>query len=210
MKNRLQKAIACASILITATALRAGTEYSSKAPIAPPPPPPVDSGPYLEITGGALWLQGVGDVDFETGWGINGEIGWRFPFGFSVGLNSGYYNADIESFKIHDVRIDGDLDLVPVMANATYRVTLVDRLSFYVGGGAGVMYSNLDVSASGHGAKFEGSEDGWDFAIQGRAGLAYDICPHGSITVGYRYIRDFIGGDDISGHVLEGGFLFKF
>lgn len=167
------------------------------------------AGPYLDISAGPLWLDEVDGIEFDTGWGLNGEIGWEFGTGWSLGVNGGYFSADAESAKSDGIRFDGDLALIPLMANATYRGTIAGPVSFYIAAGGGVVHGDSEGSLHGKDISFSDSEDAWDAGLQARLGLALDLGTNAKLTFGYRYLRVF-GEDDAQGHVAEGGIVIKF
>jgi opacity protein-like surface antigen len=191
-------------------------------PIAPPPPPsdpaPV-GGPYISIAAGALWLHdadiGPADIDFDTGFSIMGALGYSFGNGFAVEVESGYMQVDSAEVDIlgFNVDLDGEFEQVPIMANAVYTHALTDRLSLYIGGGAGIVWSDVSIDNVGGFDVDIDAEDEWNFAAQAKAGLSFQVCPEATVNIGYRYFfgHDAIGGvDDSHGSVLEGGFTWRF
>jgi len=213
MKSTNSLAALAASILVASPAL-AGVA-PAPAPLAPPPPPPV-GGPYFEINAGPLWLEDINSVSFDTGWGINGEIGYAFGNGLSVGLSGGYNQADLDVDNIFvpghgTVSVDGQLETVPILFTVNYSFPLTGALSGYIGAGAGTLWVNGDASVNVRGETFGSvSDDEWNFALQGRAGLSYSVSSNASINVGYRYLHGFFSEDDYSGHMVEGGFTIRF
>lgn len=186
-----------------------------KAPPALPFVPPSPSGGwYWGASGGYLWLNdaiscGCENLNYDSGWGINGVAGYHFTNGFSLGLSTGYLDGqyDVVDGDGGDVSGSADLQMVPVMLNATYSLDLTDSLLLYVGGGLGTALTELDGVDSG-----DNSSD-WHFAWQGRAGFGYKISTDVTLNLGYRYIRvedamsDF---GDAKGHMAEAGFKVKF
>jgi opacity protein-like surface antigen len=101
------------------------------------------------------------------------------------------------------------------MFNAIYWLPLTDRLQFYVGAGTGIVWSSSEVDSVG-GLNLKGfgdAGDEWNFASQAKAGLSLQVCPEATLNLGYRlfYGNDAVAGlDDSLGHILEGGFTWRF
>ena len=195
---------------------RAGWRRPNARPGAPTPPPPLAGGPYFEINAGPLWVEDIGNAGFDTGWGVNGEIGYAFGDGLSVGFSAGYNKSDLNVSNIFvpgegTVSFGGELETVPLLLTVNYSFPLSGALSGYIGAGAGTLWVNGDASVSVRGETFGSvSDDEWNFALQGRAGLSYSVASNASINVGYRYLRGFFSEDDFSGHMVEGGFTIRF
>lgn len=200
----------------------AATAYAGPAPKGPaviqPAPEPV-GGPYVTIAGGALWLHDAdvngADIEFDTGFSVLAAVGYAFGNGLAVEVESGYMEADFQGHADYlgqHVDFDGEFRQVPIMANVLYHMDITDKLGFYIGGGAGIVWSETEVE-SVQGLPFSASYDDWEFALQAKAGLCFHINEAASVNIGYRFIHvnDAIGGsDDSKGHVLEGGFTYRF
>ncbi|MEZ0275072.1 MAG: outer membrane protein [Roseimicrobium sp.] len=199
---------------------QAGTIVSGKGVVTPPAPAPV-GGPYLSLAGGALWLDdasfGGVDLDFDTGFSILGAVGYSFGNGLSVELESGYLGVD--SAEVHvrglgSADLDGEFRQVPIFANVLYTVDVTDRVGLYVGGGAGVVWSDAEVDGiNGFGFDDVDLGDQWNFAAQAKAGVSFKITEAASLNVGYRFFygKDAVGDlDDSIGHILEGGVTIRF
>jgi opacity protein-like surface antigen len=195
----------------------AGTPISS-----PPPPAPAPvGGPYLSLAGGALWLDdasyGPVSLDFDTGFSILGALGYSFGNGLSVELESGYLGVD--SAEVHlrgygSADLDGEFRQVPIFANVLYTVDVTDVVGLYVGGGAGVVWSDAEIDGiNGFGFDDVDLGDQWNFAAQAKAGVSFRITDAASLNVGYRFFygKDAVGDlDDSIGHILEGGVTIRF
>ena len=178
-------------------------------------------GPYLTVAGGALWLDDASafgvDLDFDTGFSVLAAIGYKFDYGLAIELESGYMQVDSAEFSFHGFHgdVSGEFEQIPIMVNAIYHLQLADRLSVYIGAGTGIVWSDASVDnvAGFDVSGLADAEDDWNFAAQAKAGISYEVCPQGSLNIGYRlfYGNDSIAGlDDAWGHVLEGGFTWKF
>lgn len=207
----MKKTILLALAALLVGVAQAGTSYYSGAQSAPAYTTSGGSsaGFYLDLTGGALWLDELEGLDFDTGWGVNGEFGYNFGNGWSLGVNSGFYNSEFDH-RWRGLGVNGEIDIVPIMANITYRHQIAGGLSAYIGVGGGVIYQDGEATLRIGSLSATVGEDEWDGAFQARAGLSFEICPVSALTVGYRYLHGFNEGDDLSGHVLEGGLIIRF
>ena len=186
----------------------------AKAPPARPIAPPIssDAGWYWGLNGGYLWLNdasgcGCTELNFDSGWGAHGVVGYRFDNGISLGLSSGYLNGKYDVLQGGQYCGEADLDMVPITLNATYTCNLTESLLFYIGGGLGTAWSEL------HGAGVDGDSGEWNFAWQGRAGFGYKVNSDVILNLGYRYIdiEDAMGEfGDARGHMAEAGFKINF
>lgn len=214
MKKYTSLMLLC-GLVLTAEGLNAG---------APPPKAPAYVAPepcspwFSAISAGPFWLQDIdidagagvrADIEFDTGWGINvTPIGYQLSDMISLSLNTGYYTADFDSLTVAGVgfALDGDVEIVPVMANVALEFPIADRLSFFVGGGLGVVYTDTEIGVPA--LAIAAQDDDWNFGIQGTAGLAYEIVQCVDLTLAYRYQHVFEDDDeDLQGHSIEAGIL---
>lgn len=215
MKIVRNSLLALASLTLAASSF-AGTPVS-------PPPAPLDPAPagglYFSLNGGAVWLDDVGaygaNLEFDTGFSILGAVGYSFGNGLAVELESGYIGVDGAegSYRGLHADVDGEFRQVPIFANVVYTIDLTDRLGVYIGGGAGLVWSEAEIdSVGGFNTDFTSSDE-WNFAAQAKAGLTFKVTDAASLNVGYRYYygQDAVGGlDDAQGSVLEGGITIRF
>jgi opacity protein-like surface antigen len=182
------------------------------APSAPAPEvSSSDAGWYFGLNGGALWLDdasvGGANVEFDTGWGAHGVLGYRYGNGLSAGLSAGYLGAELDS-----TGVSGDLHMVPITVNGAFTIRLIENLHFYLGAGLGIAWSELDLNSIG-GSHIDASTDDWNFVWQARAGFSYEVSDALSVNIGYRFVNvlDGVGGfDDARGHMAEAGLKFRF
>jgi opacity protein-like surface antigen len=221
MKLLRNSFLALLGLAMVATS-QAGTYTSSKGAVAPSPAPAPVGGPYLSLAGGALWLEdasyGPFNLEFDTGFSILGAVGYSFGNGLSVELESGYLGVDSAEGSIDgfsgSVDLDGEFRQVPIFANVLYTVDVTDRVGVYVGGGAGIVWSDAEVDGiNGFGFDDVDLGDQWNFAAQAKAGVAFKITEAASLNIGYRFFygKDAVGDlDDSIGHILEGGVTIRF
>jgi opacity protein-like surface antigen len=195
---------------------------SDAGPYTPPAPgpAPVEGGPYLTIAGGALWLDDASahgiSLDFDTGFSIMAALGYGFGNGLAVELESGYMevsDAEVSGFGFNNINVDGEFRQIPILVNAVYNCDITDTVGFYIGAGAGVVWSEAEVDAVGPFNNLDFSTDDWNFAAQAKAGVSFHLNESTSLNIGYRFLygQDAVGGqDDSIGHILEGGVTFRF
>ncbi len=211
MKNTLVLSL---SLLILTGSGVAGPLLSKAPPARPILPPVAEAGGwYWGLSGGYLWLNdgrscGCTDLQYDSGWGANGVVGYRFGNGISLGVTAGYLSAKYELIDndAHYNSGSADLNMIPVMANAAYNLDITDTLLLYVGGGVGTAWSELE----GAGSDAKGD---WHFAWQGRAGVGVKLNDGVTVNLGYRYVSVADGLSefgDAKGHMAEAGFKLNF
>ena len=222
--KKLSLLAAAGSFFLTGGAVLAGTPTYDKQPQVIQPQPEL-CGPWFSgITGGVWWVQDyavsipqvfAGDTqfEFETGFGINlTPIGYRFSDTFSLSLETGYHEADVDSATLFGGVVipatGGQLRILPTLLNANLTIPVADRLSFYLSAGAGVAYRDLEAESSFvfPGATF--SDSGWNAIAQAKAGVAFEVADCQFINVGYRYQHVFSTPEDIQAHSAEVGYTF--
>jgi opacity protein-like surface antigen len=217
--------VANKSLLALASVAFAATAYAG--PVASPSPAPESAplsqgGFYFSAQGGALWLDDVGaygaNLDFDTGYSILGTLGYALGNGLAFELESGYMSVESGTATGYGLtgEVDGEFRQVPIIANVVYNIDVTDRLAFYVGAGAGVVWSEAELdSGEAYGLSYRGvkSDSEWNFAAQAKAGLSFKVSQAASVNIGYRYFYGadaFVGVDDAQGSILEGGFTIRF
>jgi opacity protein-like surface antigen len=198
------------------------------APLVSPAPLVAASGWFSGIQGSALWLEDMGyststafgtvgiDASFDVGWGVTIPFGYRFDNGFSLGASVGYYTAGLDTVsvslsgdKLGELNLDADGTAVPILLNTSYSFQLSDTLSFSLGAGAGVAWSEFALDQIG-GVDVDASVDGWDFSFQGFSSLNYSVNQTTELSLGYRYIQTETDADSIQGHNVEAGVIVRF
>jgi opacity protein-like surface antigen len=194
--------------------------YYVPAPAPAPAPAPKasssqPSGFSLGFHGGLLLLQDVeefgANITFDGGSGFVVPLGFHFGNGFSLELSAGYYTADVSSMsgKKFDLSNDSSLSLIPVMASGIIRLPANDTLSFYIGGGAGVVYHEVNVN-SVNDFNFNQSFSELNTGLQAKLGVQFNVSSKITFDVGYRFQNVFTDEESLKGHSLEGGFTVRF
>lgn len=131
----------------------------------------------------------VSQIDFDTGFGFGGNIGYDFgDFRSEVELLS--FNNDI-SISTNTQVLDSDINSLAFMANVYYDVPTGTKLSPYIGLGAGMVdVDSIDTV----------------FAYQGMVGVSYAINNVHEVYGGYRYF----GADTVEDNVTSGKVEFDY
>lgn len=152
-------AIAGASIIgLTASAASADGLLESNAS---------HSGPYISVSGGGVFADDsnfvgpAGGIAFEndTGYTINGAVGYRFPVRIlgvlqpRVEIEGGYIDADIDGSNLvfpGGGETIGDQSAVTLYLNSYLDLRFSDRqrLVPYIGGGAGAAFLDFEARQS--------------------------------------------------------------
>lgn len=200
-KQLLKTAGAAIALSTFATAASAGGLMESNASHA---------GPYVSISGGGVFPEDsqfvgpVGATEFEndTGYTINGAIGYRFPtrvFGFiqpRVEIEAGYLDADIDGSNLVFTgggETIGDQSAVTLYLNsfAEFRFSDNQRLVPYIGGGAGAAFIDFDAqqSFSGGAPLPIATADDTVFAGHAAVGATYELTDRLELFGEGRYFR---------------------
>lgn len=129
-------------------------------------------------------------LDTETGFGINGAVGYRFDDA-RVELEVAYTNNNVEGVSVNDfdqVPLDGDIESVQFMVNGYYDIPTQSRFSPYIGGGVGVATltaDDIEADIPGLGA-LALDDTGASFVFQVKAGVGYAISSQANVFLGYR------------------------
>jgi OOP family OmpA-OmpF porin len=156
------------------------------------------AGWYLGARGGATWLDDQSAVapggaslglDYETGWGLSGNVGYAFGGPFRLELEVAYRNNDVDSVALGGARLSGaggSMNSLAVMLNGFFDIQTGTNFVPYIGAGVGYARVTADgITASGLGGSID--EDDSQFAYQGIVGVSYWFSPEVALTVDYRY-----------------------
>jgi len=186
------------------------------------------NGWYVSLEGGANW---VGDWDhqvntttlqtasFDTGWAVLASVGYAFGNNWRAELEAGYRSNNLDTIITSGgspLATTGDLSEASFMANVLYDIRLGDKLGLSLGVGAGADFAQLELLN-------QGSDEDWNFAYQGIAGLNYALGRQTTAFVNYRYFRahdasfdytsqggDVLSGDDFQKHTVTLGLRYAF
>ena len=149
---------------------------------------------YVSLEGGANWVSDsdyVANVTpatatYSTGWAALATVGYAFGGNWRAEFEAGYRDNDIDAITpvVSIVGNSGSLTESTLMANVLYDIRLGDKLSLSLGAGAGMDFAELDLV----GTLYNASDDDWNFAYQGIAGLNYAIGGRTTAFINYRYL----------------------
>lgn len=212
MKTNL---VLCTALLALSPLAQAGTSYTTSsgavsAPVMARVSDPINDRFYIDLAGGAVFLQDQGDFSFDTGYSITGAFGVNLGNGLSVELESGYLTSDVEGFdgetEFPFGSLAGEVTVVPILANLKYTAPVTTLFNCYVGAGLGTIYSDNSLSIG----PVDFDDDGWDFAFQGIAGISIPMSEVLSFEVGYRFLGTGFDSNELRSHSVEAGINFKF
>ena len=177
---------------------------------------------YFKLFGGAVIMDDVNgtsggvpvEIEFDTGWTIGGAVGYNLSPQLALEGELSYLTADLDSGTAGGVTvsIDGDYSTFLALANIVFHPFADAGFDPYIGAGAGVAIAELDINSIG-GVAVNSSESSEDLALQGTAGLDFDIGTGSSIGAQYRYLWTDTGSgntDEISGHLFTVQFTTAF
>jgi opacity protein-like surface antigen len=162
---------------------------------AVPGPAAAENGLYLELQGGATFLQdsdvsisgiGSGNVSFDTGWNAGGAIGFRMFDLVRLEAHGSYRQADLDEVKIAGVKVSpgGFAGAAAFLGNVYLDIPFPLPIKPYIGGGAGVAIFSADVN---HG-NLDVNGDDTKFAWNVMGGVFWPVWRHLELDVRYRYI----------------------
>ncbi len=177
---------------------------------------------YFKLSGGALVMEDIDgtaggtpvELSFDTGWTVSGAIGYHLNPQLALEAEVTYLTADFDQGTTLGVSvpIDGDVSSILTMVNAHFHPMAGGSFDPYIGGGAGVAFSELKVDSIG-GVPTNIDDSGSDLAVQGTAGLNLALGGGAKIGGQYRYIWTDTGGnntDELSGHAFTLQFTTSF
>jgi outer membrane protein OmpA-like peptidoglycan-associated protein len=130
---------------------------------------------------------GSAEADLDWSWATAGSVGYAFGNGFRAEGEFGYRPNDVDSVS-GVPGASGDLSTMSFMANLLYDFRRPGWIvTPYIGVGLGMARVHADGVAPAVGVSIDDSSVG--FAMQGIAGVSYDLNEHVSFTADYRHIR---------------------
>lgn len=155
---------------------------------------------YGGVSAGANWLEGQGmetafsgvvTPDFDAGWAISAQAGYRFQNGFRGELEVDYRKNKVDSIDYFGpvAGPDGDVSQTSLMANVLYDIRLDDNFALSLGAGVGLANASVDISDNA-GRLIVDKGDGWGFAWQLIGGVSWSLSPNTEFYVEYHYFRN--------------------
>ena len=146
---------------------------------------------WMEDANGSLDFPGPGSLPFEaqfdTGWAVFAEVGYRWESNWRLELEAGYRQNDVDCLSINGGacgNFDAEVSQFTQMFNLVYDIPLDDRLTLSLGAGLGADAVTVD------GPFFKDTT--WVMAGQLIAGLNFTLADGIDLFVNYRY---FIADD---------------
>src|SRR5262249_27045163 len=130
-------------------------------------------------------------TNFDAGWALSAQVGYRFHNGFRTELEFAYRKNDVDSVNQGGPAPDasGDVSQTSLMANVLYDIHLTDDFSLSLGAGAGMAGANIDVHGFGVPLIVD-KGDGWGFAWQLIGGVNWSLSPNTEFYAEYHYMRN--------------------
>jgi outer membrane protein OmpA-like peptidoglycan-associated protein len=144
----------------------------------------------------------AGDIDYDKGIGVYTSLGYDYGNNWRTELEFSYRSNDVRHIVNDgtpptpgfggwpDATLNGDLTTYSLMANAIYDFNFGNKwVTPYVGVGAGVVFSDLDLSGNAPLPSGTLQVNGRDtrVGVQGLAGLAFKLADNLNLDLGYRY-----------------------
>lgn len=154
---------------------------------------------YIGLEAGANWVDdwgsvatprggtaGAAEASFDTGWAALGSVGYAFAGNWRGELELGFRENELSQTTPGTLLWDeGRLREMTAMANVLYDLDLTDRIFLSLGAGAGA--DRAEITDRRAGALY--SEENWNLAYQGIAGLNFALGGRTSVFLNYRYLR---------------------
>lgn len=188
---------------------------------------------YGSVSGNAVWVDDAdwssnagptGNFEFDTGWGVNGALGYSLSGGMQglrIEGEVGYRSNDIDTVNVNNFGVipggTGDVDVWTGLINGYYDIDLGSNFMPYIGGGLGIAHVDGEVTVPGPNGRISDSET--VFAYQLSAGVGYALSPSTTLFAGYRYLAtedpEFSNGattvtSEYHSHNAQAGVRFSF
>ena len=136
----------------------------------------------------ALVRSAESELEFDTGWGASGALGWRFlpvdDAGIRLELEAAYQQNDVGRFNtnVGSVTVDADASVFSLMTNFLLDIYTDSPWLPYFGAGLGYSWVDAELSAGAI------TEKANDIALTGQfiGGLAYALTDTSFLTLDYR------------------------
>jgi outer membrane protein OmpA-like peptidoglycan-associated protein len=153
------------------------------------------TGWYVGIEGGANWIDdadvafntgAVGEAEFESGWVVFAEVGYRWDNNWRIELEGGWRDNDVDC-----VSVGGPCNPVPGadvsqfthMINVLHDIDLTERTALAVGLGVGGDFVDADVPIA-----VLRDDDDYVFAGQAIVQLTHELAERLDFVLTYRYM----------------------
>ena len=138
----------------------------------------------VEASGGGQSVDGT--VKFKTGYRLGLTGGYMINDNFAIEVETGFSGTSVSSIDGVSNVADISIYHIPVLVNVIWRIPTGMKLKPYVGVGAGMAASIIDIKDA------RGLTDGNDSTIvpafQALAGIRYDFTDRLGLVAGYKYL----------------------
>ncbi|MEG0024158.1 MAG: outer membrane beta-barrel protein [Akkermansia sp.] len=158
----------------------------------------------MEIDGAYGWAAKTEAPDLAGGlfslynYVDTGSVYHQFSFTTGGLTGSSHFTADDERLKSH-------LTTVPLLLGYTLNAPISESAVIYLGGKAGISFTNWKVTGDTESLK----ESGCKFAWAINAGLKFAVSDKTDFKIGYEYLR-LETKKSLPFHVIQAGFAFNF
>lgn len=183
---------------------------------------------YLEVEPGTAIHADADNagsgVAFDTGFGSGftdgGALSFTDPRGLRGELELSYRENEVDETSVINLGPrtgNADISAFTALANAYYDFDTHSSWRPFVGAGIGITIGGADSTSSDFG---RADNEGATFTYQAGAGLAYELSPHWTFSLGYRYLgatdsefrspRTGTFESEYSSHSVLGGIRFTY
>jgi opacity protein-like surface antigen len=193
----------------------------------------ITPGFYMSTDGGLNMVTGIRGTasggsnlrtDAGTRWGLEAGYGFKLADQLTLGVEveSGIIWNSFSSFTSggSEIELGGNLYQVPVLGNVVLNYHF-GRWVPYIGAGGGLDYISGNVWSADNAATGVAAGSDWGPAVQGIAGVKYELTQKMELGLGYKYLaafserlgNQFDGGDRLSqvnNHTISLSFTYHF
>jgi opacity protein-like surface antigen len=148
-------------------------------------------------------LGGDHTIEWDTGWAIEGDVGYRWAEYWRLELEGSFRENDADVFTPGGgfysgvpVTPAGDVEQLAVMLNLLFDFDVTDTINLSLGAGIGGAQVEVEFTATttpfGSVLTIDERDQDWTWAYQGIAGVSFETGDQTEIFIDYRY---FVSND---------------
>ena len=140
----------------------------------------------VEASGGGISTDAP--IKFKTGYRLGLTGGYMINDNFAIEVETGFSSTSAKSIAGESLDSGEEISIyqIPVLANVIWRIPTGMKLKPYVGVGAGMATSILDIK--GTGTVLDATSNTIVPALQALAGIRYDFTDRLGLVAGYKYL----------------------
>ena len=169
------------------------------------------------MTGTTFTSGGVsGKLSTDVGERLSAAVGYMMPIAKSTGVGlefelGGIINSlNKVSGPVGTADLNGYYYQMPFLVNGIIVCRAVPKWAFFAGVGGGGVYSRIHLHEV-NGFDVDSNGDETDGALQGMAGISYQVIPNGDVGLTYKYLTVFVEGvNHVDNHAVLGTFTWHF